>query len=115
MSSSLFIFKDKAHKALDDFVSFDEAVGQALNRVNVDDTLVVVTADHSHTFSLGGWTLRGNPIFGISLNIRSNVSDANLTYTSILYGNGPGGLQSIRTKNLTNEITGTLSIRVVFF
>jgi alkaline phosphatase len=56
--------KDKAHKALDDFVSFDNAVGDTLARVSLKDTMVVVTADHSHTFTLGGWTFRGNPVYG---------------------------------------------------
>jgi hypothetical protein len=28
-----------------------------------------------------------------------------LTFTSLLYGNGPGGIRKIRTKNLTNEET----------
>lgn len=36
---------------------------------------------------------------------QANVSDSNLTYTSILYGNGPGGLKKIRTHNLTNDVT----------
>ena len=29
-----------------------------------------------------------------------------VTYTSLLYGNGPGGIRKIRTRNLTNEETG---------
>jgi alkaline phosphatase len=88
-------------------VSFDDAIGDTLNRVSTKDTMVVVTADHSHTFTLGGWTFRGNSLFGISVNSRANVSEANLTYTSILYGNGPGGLLAIRSHNLTNQETGT--------
>lgn len=121
-------FIDKARKALDDFVIFDEAIGESLKVVNESDTMVVVTADHSHTFTIGGNSMRGNPIYGrkkktknslyfllfililrvfkgLALARNANVSDANLTFTSILYGNGPGGLKSIRTRNLTNEET----------
>ena len=36
-----------ARRALDDFVAFDEAIGLAKELVS-DDTLMVVTADHSH-------------------------------------------------------------------
>lgn len=63
--SNIFYLKDKARKALDDFVVFDEAIGEALKTVDEKDTMVVVTADHSHTFSIGGNSLRGNQVLGI--------------------------------------------------
>ncbi|RNA41849.1 alkaline tissue-nonspecific isozyme [Brachionus plicatilis] len=93
-----------AQLALNDFVVFDEAVGQALQLTSSDDTLITVTADHSHVFTMGGYAIRGNPILGINLNHVSNVSKLNLTYTSLLYGNGPGGINpdSLRNTNLTN-------------
>nr|UHN91762.1 AKP3 [Brachionus rotundiformis] len=97
--------RNQAHRALDDFVAFDDAIGSALKKVSLEDTLVVVTADHSHTFTLGGNSLRGNPVLGLALTSYTNVSDANLTYTSILYGNGPGGLLKIRDFNLTLKDT----------
>ncbi|CAF1139650.1 unnamed protein product, partial [Brachionus calyciflorus] len=88
-------------------VVFDEAIGEALHLTSSDDTLIVVTADHSHVFTMGGYSLRGNPILGINLNSYSNLSQANVTYTSLLYGNGPGGPLpgSVRKTNLTNIIT----------
>jgi alkaline phosphatase len=101
----LLLKKDKAHKSIDDFVAFDNAIGEALKVVNKKETLAVVTADHSHMFSVGGNSLRGNQIYGLALTRYINVSDSNLTYTSILYGNGPGGLRKIRSYNLTNEGT----------
>ncbi|NWZ59577.1 PPBT protein, partial [Haliaeetus albicilla] len=51
------------------------------------DTLSVVTADHSHVFTFGGYTPRGNPIFGLA-PMQSDVDRK--PFTSILYGNGPG-------------------------
>lgn len=95
-----------AQLALNDYVVFDEAIGAGLHLTRENETLIVVTADHSHVFTMGGYSSRGNPILGVNLNRYSNVSGHNLTYTSLLYGNGPGGLRSIRTTNLTNEITG---------
>lgn len=37
-----------ANKALTEFVEFDKAIDEALKRVDLDETLAVVTADHSH-------------------------------------------------------------------
>lgn len=95
---------NRAVIALDDFVAFDEAIGKGLNLTSDSETMIVATADHSHTFALGGDADRGNPILGIVKNWKT-LSDSNLTYTSISYGNGPGGLKKIRTHNLTNTET----------
>lgn len=97
--------QSKAKKALEDFVVFDDAIGSALNKTSEDDTLIVVTADHSHTFTIGGYSMRGSSIMGLALNIfyKKNVSDLNTTFTSLAYANGPGGLREIRTRNLTHE------------
>lgn len=43
----------------------DRAIGLAGLLTGVHDTLTVVTADHSHMFNFGGYTLRGNSIFGM--------------------------------------------------
>ncbi|NWS83303.1 PPBI phosphatase, partial [Toxostoma redivivum] len=75
-----------AHKALTEAVEFDRAIERAGALTDEDDTLTVVTADHSHVFSFGGYTLRGSSIFGLA---PSTASDGK-NYTSILYGNGPG-------------------------
>ena len=47
---------------------FDQAIGQGLSLINEEDTLVTVTADHSHVFTLGGYSFRGNPIL-VSISI----------------------------------------------
>ncbi|XP_063798130.1 alkaline phosphatase, tissue-nonspecific isozyme isoform X2 [Pseudophryne corroboree] len=77
----------KAKQALHEAVEFDIAIGLAGSMTSVEDTLTVVTADHSHVFTFGGYTHRGNSIFGLA----PELSDTdNKPYTSILYGNGPG-------------------------
>ena len=54
-----------AQKALVEGVEFDKAIGYAVDSTSEDDTLIVVTADHSHTFTLGGdYPLRGSNILG---------------------------------------------------
>ncbi|XP_025786214.1 intestinal-type alkaline phosphatase [Puma concolor] len=77
----------RAYLALTEAVMFDSAIDKASQLTSEKDTLTLVTADHSHVFSFGGYTLRGSSIFGLA---PSKAHD-NKTYTSILYGNGPGG------------------------
>lgn len=55
-------------KAFHDTVAFDEAIQLAVNMTSRDDTLIVVTADHSHVMSIGGYPGRGNPIMGKRIN-----------------------------------------------
>ena len=54
----------KAYLALHEVVAFDDAVAKAVEMTSDEDTLIVVTADHGHTMSIGGYSFRGNPIFG---------------------------------------------------
>ncbi|NXV88510.1 PPBI phosphatase, partial [Calonectris borealis] len=75
-----------AHKALTEAVEFDRAIERAGALTDEAETLTVITADHSHVFSFGGYTLRGSSIFGLA---PSKAADQK-NYTSILYGNGPG-------------------------
>ncbi|XP_033822674.1 alkaline phosphatase, tissue-nonspecific isozyme [Periophthalmus magnuspinnatus] len=77
----------KAKQALHEAVEMDRAIGRADLLTSIHDTLTVVTADHSHVFNFGGYTTRGNTIFGLA----PMVSDIDQKpFTSILYGNGPG-------------------------
>ena len=60
----------QARYALDEFVEFDNAIGQAKQLLKekgvLDDTLLVVTADHSHVFTFGAYSSRGSNILGFS-------------------------------------------------
>lgn len=53
-----------AKRALMEAVEFDHAISKAGSLTDEADTLTVVTADHSHVFSFGGYLLRGTSIFG---------------------------------------------------
>uniref|UniRef100_A0A3Q3WR19 Alkaline phosphatase n=1 Tax=Mola mola TaxID=94237 RepID=A0A3Q3WR19_MOLML len=77
----------KAKQALYEAVEMDRAIGRADLMTSIHDTLTVVTADHSHVFSFGGYTVRGNTIFGLAPML-SDVDQK--PFTAILYGNGPG-------------------------
>lgn len=77
----------KAKQALHEGVEMDRAIGRAGLLTSEQDTMTVVTADHSHMFNFGGYTPRGNTIFGLA----PMVSDIDQKpFTAILYGNGPG-------------------------
>ncbi|KAJ8781594.1 hypothetical protein J1605_010852 [Eschrichtius robustus] len=75
-----------AYRALTEAVMFDNAIAAASQLTREADTLILVTADHSHVFSFGGYTLRGSSVFGLGFG---KAADGK-SYTSILYGNGPG-------------------------
>ncbi|XP_052445281.1 intestinal-type alkaline phosphatase-like isoform X1 [Carassius gibelio] len=76
----------QAKYALTEAVEFDRAIARAAELTSELDTLSVVTADHSHVFSFGGYSYRGNPVLGVSY---SKAEDGK-RFTNALYGNGPG-------------------------
>ncbi len=59
----------------------------AYDAVNPEETLIVVTADHSHVFSIAGYPKRNNPILGIG-----GTADDGKAYTTLGYMNGPGAV-----------------------
>ncbi|CRK91906.1 CLUMA_CG005526, isoform A [Clunio marinus] len=93
-----------AKKALDETIEFEKAVELARTRTSEDDTLIVVTADHSHSFTVSGYASRGNNILGLNDGMKS--SDG-FPYTTLGYENGPSFYQNIdkegRRINLENE------------
>lgn len=44
-----------AHRALIDAVELSNAVQAAVDNTDPDDTLIMVTADHSHVFTIAGY------------------------------------------------------------
>lgn len=75
-----------------------------------DETLLVVTADHSHVFTMAGYPVRGNPIFGLAVEYGETgpeLAKDKMPYTSLGYANGPGGERVNGTRqNLTGVDTG---------
>jgi alkaline phosphatase len=86
--------------------AFAEAVAVALARVDLRETLILVTADHSHVFTLGGYPTRGNPILGLVVENNASgepqaqpyVAADGQPYTSVGYMNGPGAVTGTRPR-----------------
>lgn len=82
-----------AFGALIDTIELSQAVQAAMEASDPADTLIIVTADHSHVFSMGGIAKRGNPILGLSVGIGQDVpalAEDGKPYTTLAYANGLG-------------------------
>ncbi|CAL4094222.1 unnamed protein product [Meganyctiphanes norvegica] len=93
---------NNGRRALEEIGGLEEAILGALDQTSSSDTLMVLTADHSHVFTFGGNnTPRGHPILGMD----TEPSDLDKKpYTTLLYGNGPGYAHT--TPNGRQDITG---------
>ncbi|XP_037809106.1 alkaline phosphatase [Lucilia sericata] len=76
-----------AMKALDETAEFGKAIEFARSKTSLEDTLIVVTSDHSHTMSVAGYSSRKNDIFGIN---NGQLALDQLPYATLSYANGPG-------------------------
>jgi alkaline phosphatase len=108
-----------AYRALTDTQELDEAIGAAAQMVDLRDTLIIVSADHSHVFNIVGYPLRplqelpyavksydpgyentgsaGHGILDLVWDLNQStghVSETNdnngVPYTVLGYHNGPG-------------------------
>ncbi|XP_026477992.1 LOW QUALITY PROTEIN: alkaline phosphatase, tissue-nonspecific isozyme-like [Ctenocephalides felis] len=88
---------DQAHhrgtaaRALYETLALDDAVASAVELTKPqEDTLIVVTSDHSHTLSINGYPKRGNHI--LDVGSKSRFDDK--PYTTLTYATGgPGSSQ----------------------
>ncbi|KKN19729.1 hypothetical protein LCGC14_0942880 [marine sediment metagenome] len=82
-----------AYGALTETIELSKAVNVALENTDTNETLIIVTADHSHVFTMAGYPKRGNPILGKVVNIGSDkpaLAEDGKPYTTLGYANGLG-------------------------
>ncbi|MET0290727.1 MAG: alkaline phosphatase [Steroidobacteraceae bacterium] len=96
-----------ASRALTDAIALSEAVKVAKEMTRDDDTLIVVTADHSHVFTIGGYPGRGNPILGkVAIDGVLQKDSLGLPYTTLSYANGPGWTGGFVRREFAPPVTG---------
>jgi len=108
-----------AFRAMTDTEIFDQAIGAAAKMVDLDETLIIVSADHSHVFNIAGYPMRPlnelpYPVKGFSApyanaaahghgildvvfdldqvagTVLESTDTKNVPYTALGYLNGPG-------------------------
>lgn len=99
-----------AYRALTDAVALSDAVKKAKQLTDDKDTLILVTADHSHVFTIAGYPSRGNPILGKTAVDGVEAKDAlGLPYTTLSYANGPGWTGGLQRKEFNPANEGTVA------
>lgn len=105
------------YRAMEDTVEFANAIKKAYEMTDPRETLIIVTADHSHVFTIAGYPTRGNPILGKVIGNDSagsplpspDLASDNLPYTTVGYTNGIGfyDLPGSNTADAIYDFSGT--------
>lgn len=93
----------QAGYALEETVEFARAVQWAVEHTDPAETLILVTADHSHVFTIAGYPRRGNDILGLVVPPKGTGEDGGdgaspllaadgKPYATLGYANGPGAI-----------------------
>ncbi|XP_075976859.1 alkaline phosphatase 12 [Anticarsia gemmatalis] len=73
-----------AKRAIDESAAMEAAVDLAANMTDAEDTLLIVTSDHTHTLSINGYPERGTNVFDIA----EASSNDGINYTTLSYSTG---------------------------
>lgn len=84
-----------AARALVETIELSRAVDAVAGAVDTEETLLLVTADHGHTMTIGGYPSRGRDILGLAATetdgeVRYYQTAEGRPFTTLSYANGPG-------------------------
>lgn len=93
----------QAGYALEEAVEFANAIQYAIDNTDPSETLILVTADHSHVFTMSGYPRRGNDILGLVVPpeggseelAQATTATDGKPYTTLGYQNGPGAIANM--------------------
>ena len=99
---------------MEDTLALDDAVKTASNMLS-DNALVIVTADHSHTFTISGYPKRGNPMLGLVRGPDNELGkDLNgRPYTTLGYANGSSAAREAAARKDNGGELVTLTDEIV--
>ncbi|VDK81215.1 unnamed protein product [Dibothriocephalus latus] len=78
--------------SMDEMLEFDKAIQAAMDLVNLEETLIIVTADHSHSFGLYGHPSRFHSVLDLDNGYSCIMTLDKKPMTAIGYLTGPAGL-----------------------
>lgn len=91
-----------AYRALTDTMALSDAVQKAIDTLaavgELDNTLIIISADHSHTFTIAGYPQRGNNILGKVMEpgkTALTLATDGKPYTTLGYINGLGMFEGV--------------------
>ncbi|XP_063828779.1 alkaline phosphatase isoform X2 [Ostrinia nubilalis] len=92
--------RGRAKVAVNESAAMEDAVALAMTMIDEEDTLLIVTSDHTHTLSINGYPDRGTSVFGIAQPSYDGVN-----YTTLSYGVGGPEAFQFYVKTVDNETT----------
>ncbi|XP_074602643.1 alkaline phosphatase-like [Brevipalpus obovatus] len=73
--------------SLHEVLELEKTIQNTVDSVSLEDTMIVVTADHSHGFVINGYASRNKSIFGFSDEKEEGTKEP---FTTLMYTTGPG-------------------------
>ena len=81
-----------AYRALTETEEFSKAIAAVMAKVDMRNTLIIVTADHSHGLVISGYAARNDAILGLASDENTGgLAKDKKPYAILSYATGPGG------------------------